>query len=151
MTICESEVVVGQPPDVVSERWRALPALAGKLDGVVVSPLTKVTSHWSVPMVGGMRADLLVREMGRTARDIVWSTTAGPTIAGRVSFRPVGNESTSVRLRFEVEPHGAMERMAVLAGMPQHVAQEFLRAFKKAVEDDRGVAAPGELRGGDDD
>ena len=149
MTICESEVVVGQPPEVVAERWRALPALAGTLGGVVVSPLSKVTSHWSIPVLGALRADLLIRVMGRTARDIVWSTTAGPALAGRVSFRPVGQESTAVRLRFEVTPHGAMERMAVLSGMPQHMAGEFLRAFKKAVEDDRGVADPTELTGDD--
>ena len=143
MTICESEVVVGQPPEVVAERWRSLPSLAGRLGGVVVSPLNRLTSHWSVPVTAGLRTDLFVRIVGRTARDIVWATTTGPELAGRVTFRPVGEESTAVRLRFEVEPHGVVERVAVLAGMPQRLAQEFLGAFKKAVEDERGVTDPG--------
>lgn len=145
MTICESEVVVGQPPEIVLERWRALPTLAGKLGGVVVSPLSRLTSRWSVPVTAGLRTDLLVRVVGRTARDIVFSTRGGPEMAGRVSFRPVGDRSTAVRLRFEVLPHGMVERAAVLAGLPQHLAQDFLAAFKKAVEDERGVADPMEV------
>lgn len=145
MSICESEVLVGQPPEVVAERWKALPSLAGRLGGVVVSPLSRLTSHWSVPITGGLRTDLFVRIVGRTARDIVWATTQGPELAGRVTFRPVGEESTAVRLRFEMEPRGVVQRVAVLAGMPQHAATEFLSSFKKAVEDDRGVADPSEV------
>ncbi len=146
MTICETEVVVGQPPEIVAERWSALPTLAGRLGGVVVSPLSRLTSQWSVPVAAGRRLDLVVRVVGRTARDIVWSTTRGPEVSGRVTFRPFGDESTAVRLRFEVLPHGVVERVAVLAGVPQHAAGDFLQAFKKAVEDDRGVADPTEVQ-----
>ena len=145
MTICESEVVVGQPPEVVAERWKALPTMAGRLDGVVVSPLSRLTSHWSVPVTAGIRTNLFVRVVGRTGRDIVWSTTDGPELSGRVTFRPVGEDSTAVRLRFDMEPHGLGERLAVAAGRPQRLALDFLRAFKKAVEDDRGVVDPSEV------
>lgn len=147
MSICETEVVVGQPPHVVAERWSALPTLPGRLGGVVVSPLSRLTSHWSVPTAAGRRLDLVVRILGRTARDIVWSTTRGPEVSGRVSFRPVGDDSTAVRLRFEVLPRGVLERVAVLARFPEHAADDFLQAFKKAVEDDRGVADPTEVDG----
>lgn len=148
MTVCESEIVVGQPPEVVVESWAHLRRLSGRLGGVVVSPLNDGASHWSVPVGGSwVRTDLFVRVMGRSENDIVWSTTAGPSLAGRVMFRPVGDESTAVRLRFQVEPHGVVERMAVLAGVPRHAADDLLAAFKKAVEDDCGVAAPEEVRG----
>lgn len=149
MTVCESEVVVGQPPDVVLDSWKQLPSMSGRLGGVVVSPLSDQTSHWSVPMGSIVRTDLFVRVVGRSPRDIVWSTTTGPALAGRVTFRPVGEESTAVRLRFDVEPHGVLERVAVMAGVPRHAADDFLAAFKKAVEDDEGVAAPGEVPSGE--
>lgn len=142
MTICETEVVVGQRPEIVAERWTALPSLAGRLGGVVVSPVSRGASHWSVPTAAGGRWDLFVRVVGRTARDVVWSTTRSPEVSGRVTFRPVGEGATAVRLRFEVLPHGVVERVAVLAGLPQQAAAQFLQAFKKAVEDDRGIDGP---------
>lgn len=142
MSICESEVVIGQPPEVVMERWSELPSLAGRLGGVVVSPLSRRTSRWSVPVAVGRRLDLVVRVLGSTARDIVWSSTSGPEVAGRISFRPVGGQATAVRLRFEVLPHGVVERLAVAARLPEQAATSFLRAFKKVVEHDHGVADP---------
>ncbi|MGV9350288.1 SRPBCC family protein [Streptomyces spiralis] len=82
---------------------------------------------------------------------LAWrSLERSPSHRGEVSFRPVGEGSTSVRVRLEVEPRGVAGALTVAPGLTRRVVRAELGHFREYIEGlgEAGGAWRGIIRNG---
>jgi len=65
---------------------------------------------------------------------IAWKSVSGTDNAGRVSFRPLGDQSTQITLELTVYPEGFVENVGDATGAIDAMAKSDLRRFKEFIE-----------------
>ena len=103
MTVSTRAVVVDRPVHEVFDDWVDGPGRSrllghGKVHRVVASAMVSTSRPASV-------VKIVVREIATAARrELVWLSVAGPRVAGRLTFHPVGAAATCVRLTVDFGP-----------------------------------------------
>jgi uncharacterized membrane protein len=82
---------------------------------------------------------------------IVWRTTSGTTHVGVVTFHKLGDRLTRVELNVDIQPEGAIEKLARGARFAKRAARADLKRFKAFVEmrDEETGAWRGAIEDGD--
>jgi uncharacterized membrane protein len=147
MPVYEKSVDVTVPVRVAYDQWtqfETFPAFMSAVDEV--RQRTPASLHWITSIAGVRREfDTTIIEQ-RPDEKIAWRADNGPAQAGVVTFHPIGDDATRVRLRMELVPDGIAERAAAMTGMLGHRLQGDLNRFKSFVES-RGGRQTGGWRG----
>jgi uncharacterized membrane protein len=136
-------IVVDRPVAEVFDEWMDGPSLSRRLGDIEVEPIAENTTRWTVPLAAG-RHQVVVREIQTSSRkDVVWMSVAGPRLAGRVSFRPLGPGSTCVRLSVDFDPRNPIGWVADSLGVPDRAVVRILDRFKLSVDGERAQGEEG--------
>jgi len=143
----DESIVVNAPPQRVYEIWRNLENLRRLLSHVDrVEILDRTRSRWTVKGPAGTRisweAELINDKPGEV---IAWRTIDSNLVdhAGSVTFEPVGERQTRVRVSLQYDPPGGRFGHAVAtlvsADAGSQIAHD-LAEFKRALEEGRLAA-----------
>jgi uncharacterized membrane protein len=143
----DEAIVVNAPPQRVYDVWRNLDNLPRLLSHVErAEVLDRTRSRWTVKGPAGARvswdAELINDKPGEL---IAWRTTDSTLVnhAGSVTFEPVGDSQTRVRVSLQYDPPGGRFGHAVAslvsADAGSQVAHD-LAEFKRALEEGRLAA-----------
>ncbi|MFD6245678.1 SRPBCC family protein [Streptomyces roseolus] len=143
----QGTITVDAPVRRVYDQWTQFEEFPRFMHGVVAVEQTDARHlRWRTGIAGFRRAfeteivDQLPDER------IAWRTVGGDVRQhGVVTFTPLDERHTRVRLAMEVEPEGPTERAAVALGIVSSRVSGDLRRFKDFVEDRH--AATGAWRG----
>jgi uncharacterized membrane protein len=140
----EKSVDVAVPVRAAYDQWTRFETFPVFMSGVDdITQVTPTTTHW-VTTVGGVRRefDATITEQ-RPDERIAWRTDNGPAQAGVVTFHRLGDATTRVNLRLELEPKGITEHVGAITGVIGQALQGDLQCFKDFVEarDGRGAEA----------
>lgn len=136
MTTTETDIVVDRPVRVVYDQWTQFEEFPRFMRDVErVEQLDDTLLHWTVSIAGQHRewdAEILEQVPDRA---IAWASTAGARNAGRVSFEPLDDGRTRVRLELDFEPDGVIEKVGDTLGVVGRRAEDDLERFKEFIED----------------
>jgi uncharacterized membrane protein len=141
MTLAARAIVVDRPVDEVYDEWSDGATLSLRLgDLIEVEPIGDSLTRWTVPLVG-VQHQIVMREIRTSARrDIVWLSMSGPRLAGRVSFLPLGKDSTCVRLSVDFDPRNPLGYLADSLGVPDRAVERVLARFQESLAADFAAA-----------
>src|SRR5215213_8974643 len=108
-TKVEKSIVVDVPERVAYDQWTQFEEFPQFMGGVSeVRQLDDTRLHW-VAEIGGVKRewDATILEQVPDEK-VAWAATSGATNAGAVYFASAGPEKTTVSLRLEYEPEGAV-------------------------------------------
>jgi len=140
-TKVEESIVVDVPVRTAYDQWTQFEEFPQFMGGVAeVRQIDDTTLHW-VAEIGGVKRewDATILEQVPDEK-VAWTATEGATNAGAVYFAPAGLQKTTVTLRLEYEPEGAVEKAGDAAGIIERQAKADLEKLKSFIED-AGYAA----------
>ena len=151
METIEKTIEVDAPLNKVYNQWTQFEDFPKFMEGVEhVQQLDDKRLHW-VAHIGGKRkewdAEIFEQVPDET---IAWRSITGARNSGIVSFNPLGDNRTEVRLRLNYEPEGLMENVAGMLGVVGRRVEGDLQRFKEFIQarrDETG-AWRGEIHGG---
>jgi uncharacterized membrane protein len=137
----EAETTVDVPVSVAYNQWTQFEEFPQFLEGVEdVRQLDDTRLHW-VANVGGRRAEWDAKILEQHPdRQISWVSEDGRTTRGTVTFEPLGESRTLVRLSMGYMSEGVTERLGSVAGMDARRVRGDLMRFKQLIES-RGSAS----------
>jgi uncharacterized membrane protein len=150
-TKVEKSVDVDVPVRTAYNQWTQFEEFPEFMGGVKeVRQQGDKNLHW-VAEIGGVEREwdaTILRQV--PDQEIAWAATSGATNAGAVSFTPLGQDRTTIRLSLEFEPEGFVENVGDKLGIVDRQAEADLSRFKTFIEN-RGAesgAWRGEVAGG---
>ena len=97
--------------------------------------------------VAGKRAEWEAKILHQDPdRRIGWQSTDGKQTTGTVTFEPIGDERTRIRLAMTYTPEGPLERAGSAVGLDNRRIRGDLERFKEVIEGRGAEAAPGAAR-----
>ena len=135
MAAVEKTIDVEVPVRTAYNQWTQFEDFARFMEGVkAVRQLDDKRLHW--------HAEILGKDVEWTAeitqqipdKRITWKSTSGAHNAGSVSFEPLGEERTRIKLRLEYEPEGAAEKAGSVIGLVSSRVAGDLDRFKDFIE-----------------
>jgi uncharacterized membrane protein len=143
----DEAIVVNAPPEGVYRIWRKLenlPRLLSHVERVEVLDATR--SRWTVKGPAGTRVSWVAALINDKPGELIaWRTTDGRLVehAGSVTFEPVGEGATRVRVSLQYDPPGGRFGHAAAALVSEDAGsrvREDLEAFTRAIEEGRLAA-----------
>ena len=133
-SILES-IDVDVPVTTAYNQWTQFESFPQFLDGVdEVTQLSDTRMHWKISLDGVSREfDAEITEQLPDER-VAWTSTDGTGHAGVVTFHKLDDSHSRVTLQLDTEPHGAVEKIGDLAGVPKRAAKADLKRFKSFIE-----------------
>ena len=150
-TSITEEIEVDAPLSTVYNQWTQFEQFPQFMEGVeTVEQLDDTRLRW-VAKVAGKRAEWEAKILHQDPdRRIGWQSTDGKQTTGTVTFEPIGDERTRIRLAMTYTPEGPLERAGSAVGLDNRRIGGDLERFKELIED-RGAesgAWRGEIKGG---
>jgi uncharacterized membrane protein len=150
-TTITQEIEVDAPLGTVYNQWTQFEEFPKFMEGVeTVEQLDDTRLRW-VAKVAGKRAEWEAKILHQEPdRRIGWQSTDGEDTTGTVTFEPIGDERTRIRLVMTYMPHGPLERAGSAIGLDNRRVRGDLERFKELIEG-RGAesgAWRGEIKGG---
>jgi uncharacterized membrane protein len=150
-TTITEEIEVDAPPSTVYNQWTQFEEFPEFMDGVeTVEQLDDTRLRW-VAKVAGKRAEWEAKILQQDPdRSIGWQSTDGKQTTGTVTFEPIGDKRTRIRLAMTYTPEGPLERAGSAVGLDNRRIRGDLERFKELIEG-RGAesgAWRGEIKGG---
>jgi uncharacterized membrane protein len=144
--VIESTIEVEVPVSTAYNQWTQFEEFPQFMDGVEeVRQLDDTRLHW-VASVGGRRAEWDAKILEQHPdRQISWISEDGKKNRGTVSFEPLGERRTLVRLSLGYQIEGFVEAVGAAAGLERRRIKADLVRFKELVEGRGGGAG---ARGG---
>jgi uncharacterized membrane protein len=135
MSTLEQSIDVALPVRTVYDQWTQFEEFPSFMDGVEeVHQLDDTQLHW-VARIAGMRREWHAEITEQIPDErIAWRSRGGANNAGVVSFQPLGDTRTRVRLELEFEPTGLEEQLGDATGLIAHRAQGDLECFRDFLE-----------------
>src|SRR5947208_6985392 len=135
METIEKTVQVDAPLQKVYNQWTQFEDFPKFMEGVEqVDQLDNKRLHW-VANLGGKRkewdAEIFEQVPDET---IAWRSTTGVRNSGIVSFAPLANNRTEVRLRLNYEPEGVTENVGDMLGVVGRRVEGDLERFKEFIQ-----------------
>jgi uncharacterized membrane protein len=150
-TTITEEIEVEAPLSTVYNQWTQFEKFPEFMDGVeTVEQLDDTRLRW-VAKVAGKRAEWEAQILQQDPdRSIGWQSTDGKQTTGTVTFEPIGDKRTRIRLAMTYTPEGPLERAGSAVGLDNRRIRGDLERFKELIEG-RGTetgAWRGEVKGG---
>jgi uncharacterized membrane protein len=144
-TIDES-IEVGVPLSTAYNQWTQFEEFPLFMEGVDdVRQRDDTRLHW-VATLGGHTAEWDAKILEQHAdKQISWISEDGKKTRGTVSFEPIGESKTLIRLSMSYQAEGALEQLGSAAGLDAKRVSGDLKRFKDLIES-RGTES-GEWRG----
>jgi uncharacterized membrane protein len=146
METIEKSIEVDAPVTAVYNQWTQFEEFPQFMTDVnEVRQLDDRHLHW-VASIGGRTREWDAEIIEQVPDDrIAWRSTSGQPNSGVVHFRPIDRDHTTVVLRMNYEPQGAMESIGSALGFVSLRVETDLRRFKEFVQNHR--SATGAWRG----
>ena len=135
MATVEQSVDVNVPVRLAYDQWTQFEEFPKFMEGVEsVTQLDATNLRW-VAEVGGTREEWTAKIVEQIPDDrIEWRSTSGPPNGGVVTFEPIGEQQTRVRVSFDYEPQGVVESLGSAVGQDERRVKGDLERFKEFVE-----------------
>ena len=136
MSVIRESIDVDVPVSTAYNQWTQFEEFPQFMEGVEeVKQLDDTRLHWKAEIAGATReweAKIMEQEPDRV---IAWRSEEGVKLAGRVTFEPV-NDSTSTRITLEMDfdPEGLVEAVGDALGLVRARVGGDLRRFKTFIE-----------------
>jgi uncharacterized membrane protein len=133
--VIESSIEVGVPVATAYNQWTQFEEFPQFMQGVdEVRQLDDTRLHW-VARVGGRRAEWDAKILEQHAdQQISWVSEDGKKTRGTVTFEPLGNDRTLVRLSLGYQAEGFVEAVGSAAGLDKRRVEGDLARFKELIE-----------------
>lgn len=137
--VVESTIEVDVPVSTAYNQWTQFEEFPQFMDGVEeVRQLDDTRLHW-VASVGGRRAEWDAKILEQHPdRQISWISEDGKKNRGTVTFQPLDERRTLVRLSLGYQIEGFVEAVGAAAGLERRRIKADLGRFKELIES-RGV------------
>jgi uncharacterized membrane protein len=135
MANIEKTIEVEAPLSTVYNQWTQFEEFPRFMEGVKeVQQLNEKQLHWRAEIAG--KEEEWDAEITQQVPDerIGWRSTSGAVNAGSVSFRPLGQRRTEVKLRMEYDPKGFAENVGDAVGVVSGKVSGDLKRFKEFIE-----------------
>jgi len=135
MATVEKSVDVDVPVRTAYDQWTQFEEFPRFMDAVEsVTQIDDTHVHW-VARVGGRRKewDAEITEQTPDQR-VAWMSTSGTPNGGVVTFQPIADNQTRVKLRMEAEPEGVVETAGSAVGVLDREVEGDLERFKDFIE-----------------
>jgi uncharacterized membrane protein len=138
METIEKSIEVDAPVTTVYNQWTQFEEFPQFMTDVnEVRQLDDRHLHW-VASIGGRKKEWDAEIIEQVPDDrIAWRSTSGSMNSGVVHFRPKDRDHTTVLLRMNYEPEGAMESLGGALGLVGLRVETDLRRFKNFVQTHR--------------
>ena len=151
MAKIEKDIVVDVPVSVAYNQWTQFESFPEFMEGVKeVVQLDEKRLRWTAE-IKGKDEEWEAEITDQTPdRHIAWRSVTGTPNAGSVTFQPVDDGKTKVKLELMYEPRDAAEKVGDALGFLERQVSADLERFKDFIED-RGAptgAWRGEVHGG---
>ncbi|MBG0857429.1 SRPBCC family protein [Streptomyces spinoverrucosus] len=136
MSTVKEAVEVEVPLHTAYNQWTQFEEFPNFMEGVEeVRQLDDRHNHWTTK-IGGVRREFDTEIVDQLPDErITWRTTSGETQQkGSVRFQRVDDTHTRVELVMDVEPTGAAEKTADMAGVIDRRIKGDMRRFKDFIE-----------------
>jgi uncharacterized membrane protein len=140
------------PVRTAYDQWTQFEEFPRFMEGVTkVEQLDDTTLEWTAK-IGGIerswRAEITEQEPDRR---IAWRSTGGARNDGVVTFEPIGEGRSRIRLQLDVEPSDPVEAAGDVIGIVERQAEGDLKRFEEYIETRREPSGAwrGEVHGGD--
>ena len=145
-TTITEEIEVDAPLSTVYNQWTQFEDFPEFMEGVeTVQQLDDTRLRW-VAKVAGKRAEWEAKILHQDPDErIGWQSTDGKQTTGTVTFTPIGDERTRLRLAMTYTPEGPLERAGSAVGLDSRRVRGDLERFKELIE--RRGAETGAWRG----
>ena len=143
MATVKESVDVGVPVRTAYDQWTQFEQFPLFMEGVKsVRQLDDKTLHWSAE-IGGQRheweAEITNQEPDRF---VSWRARDGKYNSGQVTFEPLGERETRVRVELTYDAEGLVETLGSALGADDRRVKGDLKRFKELVES-RGAGTTG--------
>jgi uncharacterized membrane protein len=152
MSLVEKTVDVDVPISVAYNQWTQFEDFPQFMEGVEeVRQIDDQTLQWHVNIGGADRTFQARIEEQEPDRRIAWRATEGEEQAGVVTFQPVGDATTRIRLEMSYDPEQWTEKVADFLNIIERRVQGDLERFKTFIEErgDETGAWRGRIEDGD--
>jgi uncharacterized membrane protein len=135
MAKVEQSIDVNVPVRVAYDQWTQFEEFPKFMEGVEsVTQLDDTRLRW-VAEIGGKRQEWTAEIVQQIPDDrIEWRGTGGVDQSGVVTFEPLGEEQTRVRVTFSYEPEDMVESLGSAIGADERQVEGDLERFKEFVE-----------------
>ena len=146
MATIEESIDVNVPVSTAYNQWTQFEEFPEFMEGVeTVEQLDDTRLRW-VAKVAGKRAEWEAKILHQDPdQRIGWQSTDGKQTTGTVTFEPIGDERTRIRLAMTYTPEGPFERAGSAVGLDNRRVRGDLERFKDLIE--RRGAESGGWRG----
>ena len=133
--VIDATIEVDVPVSTAYNQWTQFEEFPQFMDGVEeVRQLDDTRLHW-VASVGGRRAEWDAKILEQHPdRQISWISEDGKKNRGTVSFEPLGEGRTLVRLSLGYQTEGFVEAVGAAAGLERRRIEADLARFKELIE-----------------
>ena len=134
-TTISEEIEVDAPLSAVYNQWTQFEEFPEFMEGVeTVEQLDDTRLRW-VAKVAGKRAEWEAKILHQDSDErIGWQSTAGKLTTGTVTFEPIGDERTRLRLAMTYTAGGSLERAGSAIGLDSRRVRGDLERFKELIE-----------------
>ena len=135
MARVEETIDVRVPVRVAYDQWTQFEEFPRFMEGVErVVQRDDATLEWTA-RVAGQRKSWTARIVDQTPdRRVAWESTTGARNAGAVTFEPLDEARTRVRVEIEAEPEGPAETAGAALGLLERQVREDLERFRAFIE-----------------
>ncbi|MGI8929180.1 MAG: SRPBCC family protein [Candidatus Limnocylindrales bacterium] len=131
----EASIEVNVPVSTAYNQWTQFEEFPRFMDGIEsVKQIDDRTLEWHANIAGNdetWTAEITEQEPDQR---ISWRSTSGARNDGVVTFEPIDENRTGVRLEMDWEPTGAVERVGDALGFDERQVKGDLERFKKFIE-----------------
>jgi uncharacterized membrane protein len=131
----EKEIEVAVPVSTAYNQWTQFETFPKFMEGVKeVTQIDDTHLAWRAEVGGKEKAwEAEITEQVPDQR-ISWHSTEGAPNAGVVTFEPIDEGASRVRLQIQYEPEGVVEEAGDMLGMMDRQVESSLNAFKEFIE-----------------
>lgn len=135
MSRFEEQITVAVPVRVAYDRWTRFEDFPSFMDGVErVEQLDDATLRWTASIAGVTKTWTATIVDQTPDTRVAWKSIDGAENAGAVLFAADGPDQTTVTLKIDAEPEGAVESIGDALGFLQRRVKGDLERFKALVE-----------------
>ena len=133
--VIDAALEVGVPVSQAYNQWTQFEEFPQFMEGVEeVQQLDDTRLHW-VATIGGKRAEWDAKILEQHPdQQVSWVSEDGKLTRGTVTFEPLGDERTLLRLSMSYRPEGLSESVGSAAGLDKRRIQGDLERFKELIE-----------------
>ena len=135
MPAIDQTIDIDVPISTAYDQWTQFEEFPRFMEGVEeVRQVTEESLEWRAEIAGQTRTWATRITEQTPDRSISWVAVEGEKLAGAVSFEPLGDASTRVRLAMTFEPDDALEKAADMLKVVEGRVKGDLERFKRFIE-----------------